>query len=258
MSFSHWIARRTHQEWRARWALLTVFVLIAALLGAQPLAAAPLHQTGEPITTLDEVEKGVIQIEAEGVFVDPAEGAMVSGGSGSGFIIDPKGIAVTNNHVVTGGAIFRVYVAGRDKPVNARVLGVSECADLAVIDLDGSGYDYLTWYDGPIKVGLDVYAAGFPLGDPEFTLTRGIVAKAKADGESSWSSIDGVIQHDATINPGNSGGPLVDQNGAVVAVNYASNDDAVQYFAISKDTAVDIVETLASGEDLDSLGINEP
>lgn len=250
---------QTHQKQSAFWLALTVFALVAALCAVQPLQAAtpkPVQQTGEPITALDDVEKGVIQIEAEGVFVDPAEGAMVSGGYGSGFIIDPKGIAVTNNHVVTGGAIFRVYVAGRAKPVNARVLGVSECADLAVIDLDGSGYDYLTWYEGPIKVGLDIYAAGFPLGDPEFTLTRGIVAKASADGESSWASIDGVIQHDATINPGNSGGPLVDENGAVVAVNYASNDDAVQYFAISKDTAVDIVATLAGGEDLDSLGIN--
>lgn len=252
-------AARSSQRWRPGAALLLI-ALLCTLLPALPAAAAdlpaPAQQGGEPVTALDEVENAVIQIEAEGAFVDPIEGAMVSGGYGSGFIIDPQGIAVTNNHVVTGGALFRVYVAGRSRPVNARVLGVAECADLAVIDLDGSGYDYLTWYDGPIRVGLDVYAAGFPLGDPEFTLTRGIVAKARADGESSWASIDGVIQHDATINPGNSGGPLVDANGAVVAVNYASNDDAVQYFAISRDTAVEIVERLASGEDLDSLGIN--
>jgi serine protease Do len=261
MMFMLPVSRAAHPpgRWRTSAAILLI-ALLCALLPALPAAAtdlpAPAQQGGEPVTTLDEVENAVIQIEAEGAFVDPVEGAMVSGGYGSGFIIDPKGIAVTNNHVVTGGAIFRVYVAGRDGPVNARVLGVSECADLAVIDLDGSGYDYLTWYDGPIKVGLDVYAAGFPLGDPEFTLTRGIVAKARADGESSWASIDGVIQHDATINPGNSGGPLVDANGAVVAVNYASNDDAVQYFAISKETAIDIVATLAGGEDLQSLGIN--
>ena len=197
-------AARSSQRWRPGAALLLI-ALLCTLLPALPAAAAdlpaPAQQGGEPVTALDEVENAVIQIEAEGAFVDPIEGAMVSGGYGSGFIIDPQGIAVTNNHVVTGGALFRVYVAGRSRPVNARVLGVAECADLAVIDLDGSGYDYLTWYDGPIRVGLDVYAAGFPLGDPEFTLTRGIVAKARADGESSWASIDGVIQHDATINP---------------------------------------------------------
>ena len=90
MSFSHWIARRTHQEWRARWALLTVFVLIAALLGAQPLAAAPLHQTGEPITTLDEVEKGVIQIEAEGVFVDPPKARWSAAATGRASSSTPR------------------------------------------------------------------------------------------------------------------------------------------------------------------------
>ena len=126
-------------------------------------------------------------------------------GSGSGFIIDPEGIAVTNNHVVTGAAALEVFVDGSDAPVNA-VLGVSECADLAVIDLDGGDYPFLDWYDGEIEPGLEVRAAGFPLGDPEYTLTQGIVSKADADGESSWASVDSVIEHDASIQPGNSGG----------------------------------------------------
>ena len=74
-----------------------------------------------------------------------------------------------------------------------------------MIDIQGDGFPYLDWYEGPIKVGLDVYAVGFPLGDPEFTMTRGIVAKEEAGGETSWASIDKVLQHDADINPGNSG-----------------------------------------------------
>jgi hypothetical protein len=101
------------------------------------------------------------------------------------------------------------------------VLGVSECSDLAVIDIEGEGYPYFEWHDGAINTGIDVYAAGFTFSDPEFTLTRGIVSKAEANGETPWASVDAVLEHDATINPGNSGGPLVGNNSKVVGVNYA-------------------------------------
>ncbi len=208
------------------------------------------------ISELADARRAVIQIEAVGTFVDPEEGLQAnSAGRGSGFIIDEAGIAVTNNHVVTGGALFRVYVDGQEEPLNARVLGVSECADLAVIDIQGDGFPYLDWYDGPINVGLEVYAVGFPLGDPEFTMTRGIIAKERASGDTAWASIDHVLQHDADIAPGNSGGPLIDENASVVGINYRLNDSG-QYFAISRDEAVALIDTLRSGEDVDSLGIN--
>ena len=212
---------------------------------------------GQPIDNLSDVESAVVQIEAVGTFVDPAEGLQLNAaGRGSGFIIDPSGIAVTNNHVVTGGGLYKVYVAGEEEPRSAKVLGVSECADLAVIDIQGDDFPYLEWYDGSIKVGLDVYAAGFPLGEPEYTLTRGIVSKEKANGKTSWASVTKVLQHDATINPGNSGGPLLDENGRVVGINYAGNSETNQYFAISRDDATDIIEQLRAGQNIDTIGIN--
>ena len=220
------------------------------------LTGASEKDSDGAIDSLEDAYKAVVQIEAVGTFEDPAEGVQLNAaGSGSGFIINEAGIAVTNNHVVTGGALFRVRVDGYDEPLNARVLGVSECADLAVIDIQGDGFPYLSWYDGPIRVGLDVYAIGFPLGDPELTMTKGIVAKAKANGESFWASVDSVLQHDADILPGNSGGPLVDENGQVVGVNYRMND-ARQYFAISRDEALPLIETLRGGQDVDSIGLN--
>ena len=102
-----------------------------------------------------------------------------------------------------------------------------------------------------------MYAAGFPLGDPEFTLTRGIVAKAQASGETPWASIDSTIEHDANIQPGNSGGPLVTTEGLVAAVNYAtgSETNTSQFFAISKELAEPVVAKLMDG-DFESLGIN--
>jgi serine protease Do len=221
--------------------------------------AAPATEASKPgaVTSLDDVKSATIQIIAEGTFVDPQVGLMLNAaGAGSGFIIDPSGIAITNNHVVTGSALLKVYVAGESKARNAKVLGVSECSDLAVIDIDGDGYPYLQWEDAAPKVGLDVYAAGFPLGEPEFSLTRGIISKATADGETNWASVDHVMMHDATINPGNSGGPLVTADGKVVGVNYAGNDNANQYFAISPDEAKAIIAELESGKDVTSLGIN--
>ncbi len=169
--------------------------------------------TGEEsgaVSSLDEVQGATIRIVAEGSFVDPEYGQQYNAaGSGSGFFISPDGIAVTNNHVVTGAAFLQVYVDGEEDPRNAKILGVSECSDLAVIDVDGDGYPYLEWYDGDISVGTEIYAAGFPLGVEEFTLLDGIISKADADGESDWSSVDSVIEHSADTLPGNSGGPIV-------------------------------------------------
>ena len=72
-----------------------------------------------------------------------------------------------------------------------------ECSDLAVIKLEGGPYPYLDWYDGPVDAGLEVRAAGFPLGDPEYTMTAGIVSKAQTSGDTDWASVDSVIEHDA-------------------------------------------------------------
>jgi serine protease Do len=227
----------------------------------QPTAVPkePEEQTGPTgaVSSLEDVKQAVVQIVAEGTFIDPEFGLQVNAaGSGSGFIIDPSGIAVTNNHVVTGAALLKVYVAGEQEPRNARLLGVSECKDLAVIDIEGDGFAYLDWFDGTISVGLQVYAAGFPLGDPEFTLTQGIVSKAQANGESDWASVNSVLEHDATINPGNSGGPLVDGNGRIVGINYASSSLFSQYFAISRDEAIGAIDQLQAGENVESIGVN--
>lgn len=212
---------------------------------------------GDAIGSVDDVQSATVQIVARGTFVDPEFGLQAdAAGSGSGFIIDPSGIAVTNNHVVTGAATLEVFVGGSDDAVNATILGVSECSDLAVIDIEGDGFPYLDWFTGDVRTNLEVWSAGFPLGDPEFTLTRGIVSKAAADGETDWASVDGVIEHDARINPGNSGGPLVDESARVVGVNYAGRSDTDQNFAITAAEARGIVEQLRAGTDVWSIGVN--
>lgn len=237
-----------------------ISILAASLaLGACGGSGSP---GGGPVTSLEDVKSATVQIVAKGSFYPPQIGAgkQMKAGSGSGFIIDPSGIAVTNNHVVSGAASLEVYVGGEENAHNAKILGVSECSDLAVIDIEGEGFPYMEWYEGEIEVGMDVYAVGFPLGDPEFTLTKGIVSKEKTSGDTPWSSVDRVIEHDATINPGNSGGPLITEDGKVVAVNYlksaADKFIAAQFFAIAREEAVPIIEKLRQGEDVDSVGLN--
>src|SRR4030043_406215 len=122
------------------------------------------------VSNLTDLKKATIQIEGQGTFVDPQFGYMANqAGRGSGFIIDPSGIAVTNNHVVTGAALLKVWIGGdTDKVYNARILGVSECSDLAVIDIEGDGFPYLSWYDEAAKFGLEVYFPANLLGNRDF------------------------------------------------------------------------------------------
>ena len=202
-----------------------------------------------------QVQPATIRIVARGSYADLGQDVTEGTWSGSGFFIDPSGLAVTNNHVVTGASTLDVYVNGATEPVNARVLGVSECADLAVIKVDGSEFTALKLQTAKPAVGTDVWSAGFPLGDTEFTWHHGNVSKADASGDTDWASVSHVIEHDALINPGSSGGPLVNAQGEVVGVNYAGNDKTRQAFAIGMDEAQGIIEQLKAGTDVASTGL---
>ncbi len=210
-----------------------------------------------------DVEQSVVKILAQGTFVDPEVGEQRnSAGVGTGAIVSEDGIVVTNNHVVTGAALLQVTVPGQDEPVNAKILGVSECSDLAVIQLDGEGYTPLSYYDGEVTTGLEVYAAGYPASDAntidevDYTLTRGIISSTTASGETSWASVDEVLEHDARIRGGNSGGPLVDTEGRIVGVNYSGIDESDQNYAIAAADARPIIDELTAGNNVESIGIN--
>jgi serine protease Do len=218
----------------------------------QPQSAKP-----GAVSSLEDVKSATIQIEAAGSFIHPEFGQVNNAaGRGSGFIIDPSGIAVTNNHVATGAALLRVWVGGEREPRNAKILGVSECSDLAVIDIEGDGYPYLEWYEGDLRTGLNIYAAGFPLGDPEYTLLQGIISKERAAGETNWASVDYVVEHTALTNPGNSGGPVVTEDGKVLGIHYAGNADTEQHFAIARAEALPVIDQLRAGTDVNSIGVN--
>ena len=219
--------------------------------------------TSEAPFDVGDLEASVVKIAADGTFVFPEVGQQTTAGFGTGFVIDDSGLVVTNHHVVAGGAVLQAWTSQSDAAVNARVVGLSECADIAVIDLDGEGYPSLEWFDDEVTVGMDVYAAGFPgtdassVVDADYTLTSGIVSSVSAAGETPWASVESTVEHDAIIRGGNSGGPLVFAgDGSVVGINFAGRDDGNHSYAIGSDTARQVVEALVAGEEVDSLGVN--
>jgi len=139
---------------------------------------------------------------------------------GSGVIVDPTGIALTNAHVVEKATDIEVVTVEGAKH-KAKVIGLDKKTDLAVLRLDdGKGtFKYARLGDSErIQVGDWVIAVGSPFG-LQATVTAGIIsAKARQIGQGPF---DDFLQTDAAINPGNSGGPLVNMQGEVVGINTA-------------------------------------
>jgi serine protease Do len=138
---------------------------------------------------------------------------------GSGVIIDPSGIALTNAHVIEGATEIEVVTA-EGKKHKAKVLGADAKSDLAVIRLqDGGAFPAVRLGDSDqVQVGDWALAIGSPFGFTQ-TVTAGIIsAKGRVLGQGPF---DDFLQTDAAINPGNSGGPLVNMAGEVIGINTA-------------------------------------
>ena len=138
---------------------------------------------------------------------------------GSGFIIDEKGIVVTNNHVIQDAEDIIVRVNG-DKEYNAKVIGSDPLSDIAVLQLDTKEKFAPVKFGNSDKarIGDWVIAIGNPFGLGG-TVTSGIIsARNRSIGLSRYED---YIQTDASINSGNSGGPLFDMNGDVIGINTA-------------------------------------
>ena len=137
-------------------------------------------------------------------------------GQGSGFIISPDGLILTNHHVVDGADEIKVHLAD-DREFKAKVIGSDAKTDVAVIKIDGKDLPWVKLGNSKdVKVGEWVAAIGAPFG-LENTVTSGIVS-AKSRNLPSDQFVP-FIQTDAAVNPGNSGGPLFNMKGEVIGIN---------------------------------------
>ena len=203
--------------------------------GAQPADDAALLDaySRTVIDVVDSISPAVVRLD-----VKPSEQAR-QGGSGSGVIVSPDGLVLTNSHVVGGTSRLRVTTAD-GQSLTAVVVGDDPDTDLALLRINES----VTLPFAPLgdsrhlRRGQLVIAIGNPLGF-ESTVTAGVVsALGRSLRARTGRLIDDLIQTDAALNPGNSGGPLVSSRGEVVGINTAIIMGAQGIcFAIAANTA---------------------
>ncbi len=205
-------------------------VVNIAVLSEQTTTQVPPELRGTPFERYFRERRGRQQVQ----------------GAGSGFIIDPAGYIVTNNHVV--GNASRVIVSLQDgTEMPARVVGTDDLTDLALLRVEPRGsLPSVPWgSSAATRVGQWVLACGNPFGLGG-TVTSGIVsARGREIGAGPF---DDFIQTDAAINPGNSGGPLFNTDGEVIGINTAifspTNASAGIGFATPSDLARGVIEQL--------------
>jgi serine protease Do len=169
-------------------------------------------------------------------------------GEGSGFIIRPDGVIMTNAHVVSGASEVTVRMTDR-REYTAKVLGVDTKSDIAIIKINAHDLPTVKIGDSrQLKVGEWVLAIGAPFGF-ENSATAGIVS---AKGRTLDSGYVPFIQTDVPINPGNSGGPLFNMRGEVVGINSQIYSRSGGYMGVSFSIPIDVA--MQVGQQLQTSG----
>ncbi len=179
--------------------------------------------------------------------VPPQSEAPIQRGQGSGFIISPDGLILTNAHVVGNASEITVKLMDR-REYTAEVVGIDEQTDVAVLKIEADGLPAVKIGDAKnLKVGEWVIAIGSPFGF-ENTVTSGIVSgKSRSLPDGTYVPF---IQTDVAVNPGNSGGPLFNMRGEVVGINSQIFSRTGGYmglsFAIPIDVAINVKDQLVA------------
>ena len=199
---------------------------------------------------VERVLPSVVQIRARG---------QLSGGVGSGVVVDQSGHIVTNDHVVRG-AVTIVVELYDGTVVAAELLGSDASNDLAVLRARipaGASVPAVFGDSDAVRVGESVFAIGNPF-DLDFAVTSGIVSGIDREAHQHLGGrpVRGVIQTDAAVNPGNSGGPLFNAAGEVIGITTAVENPVGQSFfigigyAVPSNTVLRYIPEMIAGADI--------
>ncbi len=210
-------------------------------------ATGPIEGRLDVARVIDHVAASVVTISAD-ISSEFGQGQS----TGTGVIVSSDGEILTNAHVVDGATEIRVRLAGETEPREATLLAADIGNDLALLRMNGDGFDAAVFADpGSVRIGDEVVAIGFALGlDGDPSVTLGIVSAVDRTIGTEGAFLDGLIQTDAAISSGNSGGPLVNARGEVVGINTAvahgtATSAATNVgFAISAKEALPVIEAL--------------
>lgn len=204
------------------------------------------------IKIVNDSQDSVVSIAISTLSVSKTEGIVDSSSNiGTGFIIDSSGLILTNQHVVSSGSAVYQVITNDEKKYDVVEIIRDDVNDIALIKIDAKDLTPIKLGNSNIlAVGQKVLAIGTPLGKYAGSVTEGIISglNRTVTASSDWSGFtsktyEDVIQTDAAINPGNSGGPLINSQGEVIGINFATTSGANNIsFAIPINKVKDRVE----------------
>ncbi|MGH3560742.1 MAG: S1C family serine protease [Mycobacterium sp.] len=246
---------------RRWWWLLSLTAVAGLGLATVPAQAAPPQYPAAPAPPPDPSAM-VGQVGPAVVDIDTQMGYQSAVGAGTGIVLDPSGVVLTNNHVISGATQVRAVSIANGQTYDAVVVGYDRSHDVAVVQLQGAGN---------LPVANIGSAAGVAVGDPVVAMgnaggeggtpsavpgnVTGLNQTVSASDELTGSSetLDGLIKASTAIRPGDSGGPMVNGAGQVIGMNTAASDNfkmnqpGGEGYAIPIDQAMSIAGQIRSG-----------
>jgi S1-C subfamily serine protease len=256
---SKWHHRSVGWSW-----LVSVLAVVGLGLGlatvpasASPSTLALDRFSDRPAAPLDPSAM-VAQVGPQLVNISTKFGYNNAVGAGTGIVIDPGGVVLTNNHVISGATDISAFDVGNGQTYAVDVVGYDRTADVAVLQLRGGGGLPSAAIGGGVTVGEPIVAmgnAGGQGGTPSAVAGHVVAVNQTVSATDTLTGADetlgGLIQADAAIRPGDSGGPMVNNSGQVVGLNTAATDNykmsGGQGFAIPIGQAMGVAGQIRAG-----------
>ena len=249
---SKWHPRSPRWSW-----LVSVLAVVGLGLATVPASASPLtrdrfsERPAPPLDPAGTVAPQVVNINTNFGFNNAV-------GAGTGFVIDPGGVVLTNNHVISGATDISVFAVGNGQTYGADVVGYDRSQDVAVLQLRGGGGLPSAAIGGGVAVGDPVVALGNTGGQggapsvlPGHVVAVNQTVHASDTLTGAEEALNGLIQFEAPIKPGDSGGPVVNNGGQVVGMTTAATDSfkmsSGQGFAIPIGRAMGVAGAIRGG-----------